>query len=836
MFGKHALFDTDSLYGRLRACFEPLEKLQGYIYWLIVRALQPGFGAAGGDAGTTGRPAVGRAPASCLVVHRTPIKMWVVIGGGDGSIRLYEPATGHLQTRPVHHGAVSSVTVLDDDQVVSGGEDGTICVWDLGSGQLRTLGELSGSIWAVAAFGPGRTVSASQDGTVALWDTRGGHVGRMREHDGAAYCLAVLNGGRVASGGEDCTVKLWEPERQDVATWRGHRGAVRYLAAVDAGHLASGSDDGMVKLWDLQTATAQTLAEHANPVHCLCAGGGRVVSGSADHTVVAWDLAAGAARTLRQHTGRVNSVAVLPDGRVVSGGADHRVHLWDPLRDSVRTLPASLAAVEAVGVLDERRVVAADCDGTLVVWDLETADLRMLDRRSLAASGDAPSALIGPPAAPAGAARGGQARAGRTWPVCAARPVLRLAAGPHDTASRTGIAPPPTAPNARVDLWIRRGPAGAEHDTLIIDACGLPPQERACRFLLVDLGVVGRLRQVLPHLDPADDERALQQVLADDLLRENREIARILSAVPDVDARVDSLGFVYVEAQIPAGCPDLPVSTCVVLVLDETAEALEPITGPDAADDDTIVIRTLVSALPADEAGTVVPNLPGASGGLASYTSSFPFLVAGSRSRLDAGETPAPLPPAVAPPPADHPGPDWEEEGAGLTVWLRRDDRAFLAAMRQVAPLMMERIGLVKVAEATRLFVEYLWQPAVLDRLRQVPHVRDELGPLLAEFCRQQQLTPDVDPARFVDRRVMDNILWQVAAALVRADWQTQPPGPPPQLLRYLDHVEYALRRELRAGAHAEPEAITRTTLADAPPEARQKIETGLQARMAFLR
>ncbi len=68
---------------------------------------------------------------------------------------------------------ISSVAVTaDGSRAVSGGVDGTVRVWNLATGhQAAELTRHSGGTWAVAVTADGsRAVSGSEDGTVRAWD------------------------------------------------------------------------------------------------------------------------------------------------------------------------------------------------------------------------------------------------------------------------------------------------------------------------------------------------------------------------------------------------------------------------------------------------------------------------------------------------------------------------------------------------------------------------------------------------------------------------------------------------------------------------------------------
>ena len=326
-------------------------------------------------------------------------------GGGDGTVRLWdprdgtavgEPLTGH--TRSVR--AVAAVEVDGRQLLASGGGDGTVRLWDPRDG--TAVGEpLTGhtrSVRAVAAVEvDGRQLLASGggDGTVRLWDPRDGTaVGEpLTGHTRSVGSVAAVEvDGRqlLASGGGDGTVRLWDP-RDGTAVGEpltGHTRSVRAVAAVEVDGrqlLASGGDGGTVRLWDPRdgTAVGEPLTGHTRSVGAVAAvevdGRQLLASGGGDGTVRLWDPRDGTAvgEPLTGHTDWVQAVAAVEvDGRqlLASGGGDGTVRLWDPRDGTAVGEPLtghtrSVRAVAAVEVDGRQLLASGGVDGTVRLWD-----------------------------------------------------------------------------------------------------------------------------------------------------------------------------------------------------------------------------------------------------------------------------------------------------------------------------------------------------------------------------------------------------------------------------------------------------------------------------------
>src|SRR5262249_41560470 len=106
----------------------------------------------------------------------------------------------------------------DDRWLATGSGDGSLKLWEVATGkEVKTLGNHKGGVLALAWGAEGKMlISGGADGTVKLWDTDadsktfGTELASVQAHDKEVTCLGLAHDGkRLASGGADGTVKIW---------------------------------------------------------------------------------------------------------------------------------------------------------------------------------------------------------------------------------------------------------------------------------------------------------------------------------------------------------------------------------------------------------------------------------------------------------------------------------------------------------------------------------------------------------------------------------------------------------------------------------------------------
>jgi WD40 repeat protein len=257
-------------------------------------------------------------------------------GGGDGTVRIWNVATGEMRFQEaIHSGPVWAMAFSPDGaELASGGADGIVQVTSVAAGLQAQQFAAGQTVLSLSYHGSKTLAAGGLGNTISLLRPPLGNCARIEAQDSDVRSL-LFSGDHLIVGGSDSHIRIyggpsWNLER----TLEGHRAAVLAFAASTADRmLASGGRDGTVRLWDLTAWVAQAvLRGHKHSIQCVAIhpNGSTIISGSADGTLRFWDV-----RSL-QNTGTlesghicVNVVAISPRGDwVATGGADQTVRFW----------------------------------------------------------------------------------------------------------------------------------------------------------------------------------------------------------------------------------------------------------------------------------------------------------------------------------------------------------------------------------------------------------------------------------------------------------------------------------------------------------------------------
>ncbi|KAK4077003.1 uncharacterized protein Triagg1_3970 [Trichoderma aggressivum f. europaeum] len=288
----------------------------------------------------------------------------------DGFIEVWDTETGqciqtlqHLpgtksplrsgrppQARTEMKNMICSIVFTHDSMlVISGSADGSVRVWDRATGDCQqTLQGHTTLVHALASSHDSKLiVSGSNDKTIKIWESATGNCRRtLQGHDGCVYRVVFSHDSRlIASGAFDGHVKIWNRATGEcLRTLRGwQEEEVLALAfSHDSTRIASGANMDTIKIWDVTTGQCQLrMRSHDIDVDSVAFSpdSKMLVSRSSMNVIHVWDTTTGeCVRVLKGPDDFCGKMAWSKDLKFVASSSSDKgtrrietVKLWDNL-------------------------------------------------------------------------------------------------------------------------------------------------------------------------------------------------------------------------------------------------------------------------------------------------------------------------------------------------------------------------------------------------------------------------------------------------------------------------------------------------------------------------
>ena len=324
----------------------------------------------------------------------------VATASGDGSARVFDPATGTELARLNHNEPVNAVVFSPDGtQVATGSGETGNSEGNRGHGSARVFDPATGTELArLYEGGPVNAVAFSPDGTQVATGSgeilNGDRTARVFEaatgtelarlnHDGPVNAVAFSpDGTRVATASGDRTARVFDPATGTELARLNHNEPVNAVVfSPDGTQVATGSGeilngDRTARVFEAATGTELARLNHDGPVNAVAFSpdGTRVATASGDRTARVFDPATGTELARLNHNAWVHAVAFSPDGsRIATASEDDFARVFDPATGTELARLDHDAWVNAVAFSpDGGRIATGSGDSSARVFDPAT--------------------------------------------------------------------------------------------------------------------------------------------------------------------------------------------------------------------------------------------------------------------------------------------------------------------------------------------------------------------------------------------------------------------------------------------------------------------------------
>lgn len=293
----------------------------------------------------------------------------ITIGYSDGSIVIWNGGDNYSEF-DAHKYGVRSLTVISE-YLVSGGGDGTIKVWNSDYKLLQNVHAHTHDVVSLTKLDNNSFASGSGDSRIKIWKQVENSIVKFildqtifstSSHRGLVDCLTVIpHKEYLISGGFDNTIKIWNKIRNKkeyksvhkfndtpVQTLKANHNWIECLVVINTNNmlLGSGGVSEDIKIWNSKDKDTfklkQTLLGNTGGVLSLDVFTNEdLVSGGGNGTIKVWRLNSKGnyvstskkyietpILNIEAHTHNVFTLLILKSEELVSGGGDGIVNVW----------------------------------------------------------------------------------------------------------------------------------------------------------------------------------------------------------------------------------------------------------------------------------------------------------------------------------------------------------------------------------------------------------------------------------------------------------------------------------------------------------------------------